>query len=279
MERASLHPLAAIRFLRENYRLGRGNRAHSTKIKRLRRTAKTAQQVVSLLLGGQCPYISVVERLYVSAQKQVFQAYGYDMANGGGRRPSIIDFGDALVLYSVVRESKPALVIETGVSDGLSSLMILSALEENGVGLLYSIDLPEVGLPALYGLAPGWLVPTQLHRRWRLLLGDSAILLPMLIDKLGIPDLFFHDSEHSYAAMLREFHEVLRAGLHPPDSGVVPPGNTLPLYICADDADVNDALIDALAEINTAQSRVIYDLNMTTEGFGVLSLRNGERRN
>lgn len=275
------HPFAVFRFWRETARIRQGNQAHSTKIRELRQSAKTAQQVVSLILNFHDgnPYASTVEKLYLGARDQVFRAYDYDPEQGGGRRPSVIDPGDALILYSLVRESRPDLVIETGVSDGMSSLMILQALQENGHGLLCSIDLPEVGMPAIYGLAPGWLVPAQLRSQWRLFLGDSTALLPGLIDRVGVPDLFFHDSEHSYEAMLREFREVLRAGLRPVGSQPKPVGNSLPLYVCSDDANDNDALIDALSDIRTVQSRDLYDVNMTTEGFGVLSLRSEERRN
>ena len=45
-------------------------------------------------------------------------------------------------LYFLVRELKPEKIIETGVHRGVSSLFILQALEDNGKGELYSIDLP-----------------------------------------------------------------------------------------------------------------------------------------
>jgi hypothetical protein len=47
-------------------------------------------------------------------------------------------------LYFVCRFVKPTVAIETGVNYGTSSALILQALEDNGKGLLYSIDLPQV---------------------------------------------------------------------------------------------------------------------------------------
>jgi predicted O-methyltransferase YrrM len=46
-----------------------------------------------------------------------------------------------------MRKIKPKIVVETGVSFGITSSFILQAMEENGFGTLYSIDLLfELGL-------------------------------------------------------------------------------------------------------------------------------------
>ena len=47
------------------------------------------------------------------------------------------------VLYAAVRARKPSVVVETGVAAGLSSACILAGLQRNGMGELYSIDLPN----------------------------------------------------------------------------------------------------------------------------------------
>src|SRR6185295_2535073 len=44
-------------------------------------------------------------------------------------------------LYLTVRLMQPGLVVETGVFDGVSSALILRALEDNCYGRLISIDL------------------------------------------------------------------------------------------------------------------------------------------
>ena len=41
-----------------------------------------------------------------------------------------------IVLYVIIRSTKPAVIVETGVQSGVSSLSILRALEINGSGLL-----------------------------------------------------------------------------------------------------------------------------------------------
>ena len=120
-------------------------------------------------------------------------------------------------LYALCRYLRPRIVVETGVGLGTSSLFILQALMDNGTGTLYSIDEPYAKYQSDAGIAinesaycangdqPGMLVPSELHDRWRLLLGKSHELLPVLCERLGHLDFFFHDSEHTYRNMLQEY--------------------------------------------------------------------------
>lgn len=121
--------------------------------------------------------------------------------------------GEADAVYALVRLLKPGVMVETGVADGTTSAYILRAMEENGRGKLYSIDLPSSRLPA--GKAPGWIVPEELRKRWELRVGDAAGLLPPLLEELGEIDIFLHDSLHTYGHMLFEFRAAwprLKAG-------------------------------------------------------------------
>jgi len=138
---------------------------------------------------------------------------------------------DHYFLYALVRLTKPRLVLETGVFDGFFSACFLQALhvnaESDGVdGRLISIDLPayqsisastsrmvRTYLPQ--GCEPGWVIPDYLRGRWRVHLGDSRELLPLVSSDLGIIDLFFHDSLHTYDHMMFEYRTTwprLRAG-------------------------------------------------------------------
>lgn len=119
-------------------------------------------------------------------------------------------------LYSIVRENKPTVVVETGVCNGVSTAFVLKALEENGQGKLYSIDLPEYedeeddlwegkGTAVVpKGKEPGWVVPENLRERWELTIGDSNYRLPELLEEMQSLDMFIHDSEHSYQTMMLE---------------------------------------------------------------------------
>jgi predicted O-methyltransferase YrrM len=119
-----------------------------------------------------------------------------------------------IVLYVLVRATRPSFAIETGVLHGLTSLVLLAALERNGAGRLVSIDLPsyaETGpanrdghvdtLPS--GREPGWIVGAPYAARWQLRLGRSLDVLPGVIEDNPL-DFFLHDSEHTYETMFGE---------------------------------------------------------------------------
>jgi predicted O-methyltransferase YrrM len=115
-------------------------------------------------------------------------------------------------IYCCVRAFKPGVMVETGVSHGYSSWIILNAMHKNGSGKLYSIDLPDHDTNDSYNITDeskvGWLVPQALRGPWQLKLGDARELLPALINDLDEVDCFFHDSDHSYEHMTFEFECV-----------------------------------------------------------------------
>ena len=139
-------------------------------------------------------------------------------------------YDEGLRLYRLLRDLQPRVAVETGVCNGVSTAFLLLALEDNGVGELHSIDLPEVagedyaegtfwdgkgGAVIPPGKEPGWMVPRELQARWNLLLGRSQDVLPLLLERVGEIDFFMHDSEHSYECMSFEFRtawEALRDG-------------------------------------------------------------------
>jgi len=108
--------------------------------------------------------------------------------------------------YLVCRLLKPAIVVETGVAYGVSSAFVLRALEENGYGALYSVDLPP--LHRDYATSWGIAVPETLMDRWTLYRGSSARILPSLLKELGTVGVFLHDSLHTRRNMRREFETV-----------------------------------------------------------------------
>jgi predicted O-methyltransferase YrrM len=123
--------------------------------------------------------------------------------------------GRAVFLYVATRLLQPETVVETGCFTGWDSAVILEALERNGTGRLFTIDLPaeEGRFSQLYGhrsgllpgLDPGFLVPEALRERWTLTLGDVRDELPPLLQDLRVVDMFFHDSDHTYEHMMWEF--------------------------------------------------------------------------
>jgi predicted O-methyltransferase YrrM len=167
-----------------------------------------------------------------------------------GRATGRDGYGEGLRLYAVLRKLRPAVAVETGVCNGVSTAFLLLALDANGAGELDSLDLPEIAgedyepgtfwdgkggavIPA--GREPGWMIPERLRERWHLTIGRSQDELPRLLESQSTIDFFLHDSEHSEACMRFEF-DAAWAALR--DGGV----------LAADDVNVNAAFAGFAAE-------------------------------
>ena len=199
------HPHAVYDFLMENRRL-RTNRKHPYVKSENINSFEKREDFLKYLIDTEYKnnYSSDLTDLYYNLVKKIKGIYGKD------KSLSILSLEEAISVYILVLHLKPEIVVETGVSDGMSSFIILSALNENKKGSLYSIDLPEVGMPKLYGKEPGWIVDEALRRRWTLIYGKTEVKLPPLLGKLRHVDIFLHDSEHSYTNMRFEFSMALR---------------------------------------------------------------------
>jgi predicted O-methyltransferase YrrM len=164
----------------------------------------------------------------------------------GGRRYSSWDFGISetlgTVLYAICRHQKPDVVIETGVSSGVSSSYLLCALEQNKHGQLYSIDIPW-----WQDYPSGWRIPDHLRHRWHLIQGKSSETLLPLLEKATEIDIFLHDSDHTYQNMLWEFQTAWK---------YLKPGGIL----LSHNIDTNDAFPDF------CQSYGVRDYSLTNMG-------------
>ena len=170
--------------------------------------------------------------------------------------PAILGEDNGNKLYSLIREKKPEIVVETGVCNGFSSSLILKALSENGKGKLYSIDLPEYIEPEeepdgrTGAVVPstkysGWVVPDEFRSNWTHILGNSFYETPRLMERLSEIDLFIHDSDHSYEGMMFEFSMAWK---HLKDNGL----------LMADNIDNSDAF----ADFANAKDRTKYRLGV-----------------
>ena len=120
-------------------------------------------------------------------------------------------------IYSLIRNRKPKVIVETGVLHGLTSAWILKALRDNNHGQLISIDLPRRDWVDYFGnkpfgpggdaefeikeQKPGWIIPENLLNNWSLFLGPSSKHLEKIANENKEIELFIHDSDHSYEVM------------------------------------------------------------------------------
>lgn len=205
-----------------------------SRMRLMHRDLATAHKVITELFGMYSPLHTSLESFRRSST--FLQSWGFGHSG---------DF-DVYMLYVLSLALVPEVVIETGVASGRSSAAILEALRENGKGKLCSIDLPqhyEGDKPGNYqthegntelrgfvpkGEQPGWLIPSQLRDRWQLILGDSNIELPKLLQSLQKIDIFYHDGDHSYETMSKEFAWAWKK---------LSPGG----FLLSDDTDWNNA--------------------------------------
>ena len=110
----------------------------------------------------------------------------------------------AIIWYLLIRKHHLKIIVETGVSMGWSSFMILTALQREGSGKLYSIDIDTSNSVKQDG-GVGYMVPAHLKKYWVLEVGDTRKLLKPILSKLGKLDMFIHDSDHSYQVMSFEY--------------------------------------------------------------------------
>lgn len=105
-----------------------------------------------------------------------------------------------LMVYALVRKMKPETVLETGVANGVSTYIILSALNKNEKGELVSVEIRR---------DIGRLVTGINKRRWHLKVGNPKTIFAKTLKHVVTIDIFLHDSDHSYKTMRYEYNAVL----------------------------------------------------------------------
>jgi predicted O-methyltransferase YrrM len=129
-------------------------------------------------------------------------------------------------LWGFVRSVRPKRFFETGVADGASTRVVLDALEDNGEGRLWSVDVvPEAGDLARRSPA--------VHR-WQFIVLPArgrAAAFRGTIRPLRPLDAILHDSNHSYPWQALEYREAWSA---------LAPGG----WLLSDDIDASYAFFD-----------------------------------
>jgi predicted O-methyltransferase YrrM len=106
-------------------------------------------------------------------------------------------FGRRLGWYAIARATKPRVIIETGVHQGLGSVLLCSALKRNAgegaPGKYYGTDIST---------SAGALLAAPFDQYGKILYGDSIASLQALEEPI---DLFINDSDHSAEYEAREY--------------------------------------------------------------------------
>jgi predicted O-methyltransferase YrrM len=136
-------------------------------------------------------------------------------------------------IWHLVCRLRPDKIVETGVAHGMTTRFILEALQRNGWGHLWSIDLAPVD-PAMAAQI-GAAVQGPVAKRWSLVEGSSRRRLPPLLDAVAPIDLFIHDSLHTTPHLRFELAAAWPA---------LRPGG----YMVVDDIDTNVAFREFVAD-------------------------------
>ena len=148
----------------------------------------------------------------------------------------VAETGVLTLLYIYTRTAMPDVLVETGVADGLSSEVLLHALNQNGRGALHSIDIAD-NVGALVTDRTRW----DLHVIGK----DAPADFTTCLAEIGELDMFFHDADHRYAAQYHEYTtawEQLRPGT----------------LLVSDDVDASYAFLDFAKSIGEP-SHLLFD--------------------
>jgi hypothetical protein len=114
--------------------------------------------------------------------------------------------GNRLMWYPIVRATKPRVIVEAGVHEGLGSEVLLAALERNEregfPGKLISFDIHE---------DTGWLVAPHLKKNWQFVLESTLTGMARVLREQDLRvDMFIHETLHTDETVRTEMDAVLR---------------------------------------------------------------------
>ena len=82
-------------------------------------------------------------RLSETLKNELKMVFTQDEISGVATGASAYFNPTLLALYTTIRQTKPHIVVQTGVASGVSSSLLLLAIEKNSKGRLINIDLPN----------------------------------------------------------------------------------------------------------------------------------------
>ena len=112
-------------------------------------------------------------------------------------RDDAADFGEQMILYSLIRAIKPNIVVEVGTHKGMTSLYMAHALYDNGIGVLHTCDPFEWGQQGNFRKFP------ELEKLIK--------FYPIKGEELDVDeiDILFLDGYHEYEYVERELKHFI----------------------------------------------------------------------
>jgi hypothetical protein len=110
-------------------------------------------------------------------------------------------------VWCVTLHTRPEVVIETGVAHGVTSRIVLEAMNQNDHGHLWSVDLPYPFDHDLH-VQTGAAVTDECRPRWSYVEGTSKQRLPPLVAEVGRIGVFIHDSLHTTKNVVFEMQQA-----------------------------------------------------------------------
>ncbi len=152
-------------------------------------------------LHQKCPVI--LDSLDIDLGEQLFNEIIYQQSGTNFGKNFDCESGLATFLYAYVVKVKPSVVVETGVANGITTNVLMRALEKTG-GVLHSFDV-DARTKNVYSGSGQW--------EFHLLKNNLERDLQHQVSKIGKVDLWIHDSNHGYKWQAFEY-ELARESLN-----------------------------------------------------------------
>lgn len=162
--------------------------------------AAKAQFDLQTLQEQRIAFVEAQKGLSRDAALQMLESLEIENADVEGM-PSTMSIRDRTTLALLIKIFQPEFVVETGVSSGSTSVIILGDMMQRQAGVLHSLDV-ETPFAGRYGE----LIPQEFRSRWHFhMQKKNEVLLPKLLRELQQIDFFLHDSLHTVHHMYWEY--------------------------------------------------------------------------
>lgn len=201
------------------------NRRHQDRTSEYDQQVRPLYEALAYVLGLDVADVHAADdseliRDMVVQQRWVVSLGDFSRNGATNEGPIEVRYGPSPELMRTVnlatRLLRPDVVVETGVAKGFTTASTLDALERNGHGQMYSVELPSLYIG--YSRQVGEVIPDRLRSRWELELGPSALGIPRIGKRVPSIDLFVHDSGANYDNQKTEYKLALE---HMQPGGVI----------------------------------------------------------